>query len=332
MNQEIKPAVSVIVPIYNMEHLMRRCLDSILGQSFHDFECILVDDGSKDASGAICDEYTDRDIRFAVIHQQNGGLSAARNAGLDRAQGEYVVFIDPDDWIDPAGLDRMYYSAKRDNVDMLICDAWIDSDVKHVKVVQRPSAPQDHWQVMREMIVGPLQGWTWNKLIRRSVYEQRHIRYPQNIYACEDQYAMCEMLSAPISVSYLPEAFYHYMQYPGTLSRHYDQKTLDNDVKARDGMTALLRDTPNEQVVWRQKTKDMVVRAFQYGAEYYTSESFKNLFGKYVSLIEGGGLINRMVRWSCRGYYRPMAATFKLLLKVKHVYNKVVFSLSKNEL
>lgn len=329
MNQEIKPAVSVIVPIYNMEHLMRRCLDSILGQSFHDFECILVDDGSKDASGAICDEYTDRDIRFAVIHQQNGGLSAARNAGLDRAQGEYVIFIDPDDWIDSTGLERMYDVARRENVDILICDAWIDSYVKHVKVAQRPTHPDDHWDVMREIIEGQLQGWTWNKLIRRSVYEDRHIRYPQNIYACEDQFTMCEILKEPVSVGYLPEAFYHYMQYPGTLSRHYDKKTLDNDVNARDGMAAMLRETPNEKIAWKQKSKDMVFRAFQYGSKFYSSGSFKSNFGQYASFFCKGGLLNILVLWSCLGYYRSSVMAFKFLLKIKHIYNKVVFAFNK---
>ncbi len=93
--------VSVIVPVYRVEELLRRCVDSILAQTHQNLEVILVDDGSPDGCGPICDEYALTDRRVLVIHQDNGGLSAARNAGLDAAQGDYIAFVDADDWIDP---------------------------------------------------------------------------------------------------------------------------------------------------------------------------------------------------------------------------------------
>ena len=91
--------ISIIVPVYNVEKYLSRCLDSILFQSFPDWECILIDDGSSDNSGKICDEYAQQDDRFIVIHQQNSGVSAARNAGLDIAKGQWFSFVDSDDWI-----------------------------------------------------------------------------------------------------------------------------------------------------------------------------------------------------------------------------------------
>ena len=102
MNKDTKvvPSISVIVPIYNMEKLMRKCLDSILAQTFQNYECLLIDDGSKDGSSAICDDYDAKDSRFKAYHKPNGGLSDARNFGLERAQGEYTIFFDPDDWVD----------------------------------------------------------------------------------------------------------------------------------------------------------------------------------------------------------------------------------------
>ena len=100
------PAVSVIVPVYNVEKYLRRCIDSILAQTFTDFELILVDDGSPDNCGAICDEYAARDARVRVIHKENGGVSSARNAGLDAATGEYVAFVDGDDYCEPSFLSR----------------------------------------------------------------------------------------------------------------------------------------------------------------------------------------------------------------------------------
>ena len=102
------PKVSIIVPVYKAEQYLHRCVDSILSQSFTDCELILVDDGSPDKSGEICDEYASRDSRIQVIHKQNGGVSSARNAGLDVAHGEYVWFVDSDDWIENDSLKEIY--------------------------------------------------------------------------------------------------------------------------------------------------------------------------------------------------------------------------------
>ena len=104
----LKGLVSVIVPVYNVEKYLRACLDSILAQSFSNYEIILIDDGSKDASGAICDEYVAKDSRIRVLHKENGGVSRARNAGLDMAQGEFVTFIDGDDTVDADYIGLMF--------------------------------------------------------------------------------------------------------------------------------------------------------------------------------------------------------------------------------
>ena len=99
-----QPTISIIVPVYNSEKYLDACIDSILSQSFRDFELILVDDGSKDSSAQICDEYASQDTRVRVIHKANGGVSAARNDGLDIAKGEYITFIDSDDWVERESL------------------------------------------------------------------------------------------------------------------------------------------------------------------------------------------------------------------------------------
>ncbi|GMO37902.1 MAG: hypothetical protein Ta2B_17610 [Termitinemataceae bacterium] len=115
------PVISVIIPVYNVEHYLRRCLDSVLAQTFTDFECILIDDGSPDKSPAICDEYAKKDSRFVVIHQANAGVSAARNAGLDIAQGEWITFVDSDDWIEPDMLRVLYQNAVKHQSDVSVC-------------------------------------------------------------------------------------------------------------------------------------------------------------------------------------------------------------------
>ena len=107
------PKVSIIVPVYNTEKYLRRCLDSIAAQTFTDWECICVDDGSPDAGGAMLDAYARRDARFRVIHQENGGVSRARNAGLDAARGEWIAFVDSDDWVE-----KLYITDVEDEADL----------------------------------------------------------------------------------------------------------------------------------------------------------------------------------------------------------------------
>ena len=115
------PVVSIIVPIYNVEKYLPKCIESILAQTFRDFELILVDDGSPDRCPAICDEYAAKDSRIVVIHQQNAGVSAARNAGLDGARGKYIGFVDPDDWIAPEMYEEMIAAMEQNDVPLAIC-------------------------------------------------------------------------------------------------------------------------------------------------------------------------------------------------------------------
>lgn len=116
------PVVSVIVPIYNVEEYLERCVDSILNQTFTDFELILVDDGSTDNSGQICDEYAESDERVKVIHKENGGLSDARNAGIDVSTGQYMMFVDSDDYIDPKMIEILYERILKDGSDIAVCN------------------------------------------------------------------------------------------------------------------------------------------------------------------------------------------------------------------
>ena len=114
--------ISVIVPVYNVEPYVRECIESICGQTYRHLEIILVDDGSTDQSGAICDEYARKDSRVQIVHQKNGGLSAARNTGIAMATGEYISLIDSDDFIGRQMLERMLAAAKASHADIVICD------------------------------------------------------------------------------------------------------------------------------------------------------------------------------------------------------------------
>ena len=127
----INPTISIIVPVYNVEKYLPRCIDSILNQTFSDFELILVDDGSPDRCGHICDEYAAKDERIRVIHKRNGGVSSARNAALDIVQGEYVMFCDGDDAAEPLWCEKMYSLICQYSDCWIICNVWrVDSQGK----------------------------------------------------------------------------------------------------------------------------------------------------------------------------------------------------------
>lgn len=123
MQEKKSPAISVVIPVYNVEAYLRECVDSVLAQTMQNFEILLVDDGATDNSGTICDEYGVKDERVRVIHRENGGLSAARNTGLDAAAGEYVYFLDSDDYIVPCALERLWSMAEREKADFVFFDA-----------------------------------------------------------------------------------------------------------------------------------------------------------------------------------------------------------------
>ena len=123
-----QPKVTVIVPIYNMERVLRRCLDSLVSQTERDIEIILVDDGSTDNSADICEEYAGRDDRLRIVRKKNGGICSARNAGLDIARGEYVTCVDPDDFVDRDYIAKIHSEAKRQDCDIIITDILLNGE------------------------------------------------------------------------------------------------------------------------------------------------------------------------------------------------------------
>ena len=134
---EAFPLVSIIVPVYNAEKHISDCLDSLLSQVFKDFEIILVDDGSKDCSGEICDRYAGKDSRVTVIHKENAGVSSARNKGIEQARGKYLVFVDSDDTVQPEYIGTLYKEITREDEDLVICGYKICRSKSLVDVTKR---------------------------------------------------------------------------------------------------------------------------------------------------------------------------------------------------
>ena len=270
-----QPEVSVIVPVYNAEKYLRKCVDSLLAQTFRYFEVILVDDGSPDRSGAICDEYAEKYPRVRVFHKENGGVSSARQCGLDHARGEYTIHADPDDWVEPNMLEELYAKAKAEDADMVICDYYVEFGKKTELKRQQPSA-LDSETVLREMFQR-LHGSLCNKLVKRACYKDFQISFPPEIHYSEDLYVVVSLLLHPIKVAYIPRAFYHYNQTanPNSISRSAGKRTYEWFVAANERISSLL----DEKRFATEKEKIRASIAFMaLRTNYYPPSEFKHLF------------------------------------------------------
>ena len=184
--------LSIIVPVYNVSNYLRGCIDSILSQSYPDFECILVDDGSTDESGLICDEYAARDSRIRVFHKENGGVSSARNLGLENAEGEWVYFVDSDDELLPDGL-RIIVDCIRPDVDVVLAgyESYDEDGTLKYSIPDRVKIMLKKTESLstlyeRHALFYRFLPYLWIRLLRRSIIEEKHIRFDTRISNKED--------------------------------------------------------------------------------------------------------------------------------------------------
>lgn len=232
------PLVSIVCPVYNVEKYINRCIDSFLAQTLSNWELIMIDDGSSDSSGFICDDFARSDDRIKVIHKENGGVSAARQTGMDAALGEYIIHADPDDWAESTMLEELYSKAKEDDADMVICDFYVDEGRSSIYKKQKPSSLQAY--VVLEELFGKLHGSCWNKLVKRTCCIRYNAKFPEGINYGEDTCFNVQLLQHNIKVSYLDKAFYHYVQTPESITGHFTRKTLDMCKKYVDNLCTLL--------------------------------------------------------------------------------------------
>ena len=204
------PKLSIIVPVYNVEQYLHRCIDSILAQTFTDYEIILIDDGSPDRCGEIIDEYASRDDRIIPIHQSNRGVSAARNAGLKAAGGDYVGFVDPDDWIEPNMYSTLIGQIELNGCEIASC-SWMSNDEEGHEIPYvsgLPTKVMDNEEYMRHLFDMPptILGSSWSKLFRRDIIKTF---FAENVTICEDNLFVAENCCNCSSAVYVNENLYH---------------------------------------------------------------------------------------------------------------------------
>lgn len=215
------PFVSLIIPLYNAEKYIRRCLDSAMQQTFSDMEIIVVNDGSEDSSLEICREYEKLDSRFCIIDKENTGVSDSRNRAIDLAKGEYLQFLDSDDWLAPDATESLVYAAKKHNCDLVIADFYrVDSAVFTEKQHIRERGLLTREQYAEYMMQEPADfyyGVLWNKLYRRSIIEEYQIRMNLELRWCEDFLFNLSYIRHAIRFTAIQTPIYYYMKRKGSI-------------------------------------------------------------------------------------------------------------------
>lgn len=245
--------ISIIIPVYNAEHYLSRCLDSVINQTYHDLEIFLVDDGSTDNSSKIMEDYANADTRIRIIHKENGGLSDARNVALNRISGEFISFLDSDDWINPKYIESLYHNLKTNCADISIVDTlkvWDNSTVNttisshpQIREYTPVSAIADMWYQKQIGIQA------WGKLYRTALFSD--IRYPVGkLY--EDLATTHLLFWGAHKIIYSSEPLYYYYQHSGSIMyRPFDRRNMDRI------------DAGAQLLFWAQSNCPSLIRAAQ---------------------------------------------------------------------
>lgn len=216
--------VSIIVPIYKAEQWLPRCIDSILAQTMPNFELLLVNDGSPDRCGKICDEYAVKDDRVRVFHKENGGVSSARALGVKEANGEYSIHVDPDDYIAVNMLEDMVEKAQELDCDVLMCDYYEKKGDVVIYNKQQPKSLSSK-EILKEMLVCDIHGSLCNKLVKHRLYEEFDLKFYENINCREDLLIWVQLFSNDVKVGYINKAYYYYLGLnPDSITTRYTNK------------------------------------------------------------------------------------------------------------
>ena len=284
------PAVSIIVPVYKAEAYLHRCVDSILAQTFTNFEVLLIDDGSPDNSGKYCDEYALLDSRVRVFHKENGGVSAARQLGLEYTQGEYVIHADPDDWVESDWLECLYTQAEEVEADMVFCDFFIETESGQKYNSQKPVTLTAQG-VLNALLNQELHGACWNKLVRRKCFNKYNVRFPEHVICWEDLWVFCDLLLHITKISYIPKALYHYDFYTNvdSIVRKVTRKSVESQISfckhfgkfiiegkiTKESMQKSISGTKELMFYSKLYTGDQIIRFFKEINSQYINEHSK---------------------------------------------------------
>lgn len=275
--------VSVIIPVYNSEKYLKRCLDSVVNQTLENFEIIIVNDGSSDNSLNILNEYKQKYSQIILLNQNNKGQAVARNRALDIAKGEYISFVDSDDFIENNMLELMYKEAVASNVDMVICN-WdrVDSVGRVLSTknhIEYQNQILNQYETIREFFLNKnelIEGFSWNKIIRKSLFNQ--VRYLNMKY--EDIPTMFQILTRISKCKYINHTLYHYVQHNSSTVHSKTEENVLFFIKAVKMVRAILE-------------KENLLTAFEHEYYVYSSNKFLSEYSASRDLIDSSVILSQ---------------------------------------
>lgn len=258
--------ISVIIPVYNAEKTIRRCLESIMSSEYEEYEVIVVDDGSTDNSASILFEYANRDRRVKIINQPNSGPSIARNKGLELAEGEIIAFVDSDDYVRNDYLDQLEKVFREQRADVVFFEFHpVTPDGTELSTHHLPGIQTEYYQSLIALSEADMFGYTWIKAFRREV--SREVYFDAEVNLFEDELFTCRLLEKPVKLFFLNEAIYYYVRTDGTLA----QRTHDDYCQLCDRVflawKKLLTPTYNSSLLLERKANHMAEVCKYYGLE-----------------------------------------------------------------
>ena len=283
----MNPLVSIIIPVYNVEPYIEESLNSILSQSYDNLEIILIDDGSTDRSGSICDSYAENDSRFRVIHQKKAGVSAARNVGLDQMTGSIVAFLDPDDIYCSEFFESMLDTMYREHSKIVVCNYTIEENGKRTICHDLNHEAFDHIFALRALVDEKYDWSLWNKLYDRALWDG--IRFPEG-QVFEDLDIFYKVVERCDRLYTLPETLYLKRKRPGSITTTYSKENVRDSLTAYTHYAEFVK--KNETTVFtseqcrRISEKLVDFQIFSYLKYYYTFGEDDFLIGLRKSICE----------------------------------------------
>lgn len=264
---EYHPLISVIIPVYNVEKYIRQCVDSVVNQTYDNLEIILVNDGSQDRSGKICDAYADQDSRIQVIHQKNSGISAARNAGLNFATGEYVMFLDSDDWLRADAVEIMLSKALANGAQMTICNITLSYEADFSGHKTSTKSPLTEACFSAEEVIAKLiepESWyyvTMNKLCHISLFN--NLRFPEG-FLHEDAAVAHRIIGRCTKIVTITEPLYFYRQSNSSIMGS------EFSIRRTDNLSSLAdRIEYAHEMKWKMLEEKTLIRYFYHFMDWY---------------------------------------------------------------
>ena len=281
--------ISIIVPIYNVEDCLDKCINSIINQTYKKLEIILIDDGSTDSCKIICDNYKKLDDRIIVVHKSNGGLSSARNAGLDIAKGELIGFVDGDDYIELTMYEKMKKCMDKNNSDIVSCSVFYKKKYKKKEIKYLINNKKLECLTGKQKYIY-VQNYAWNKLYKRDIFN--NIRYPSGqIY--EDGYIICDILEKANSISFVDEPLYNYVYRNNSITKKFNINQFDCIISINKKIDFYNKKRYLDLVIREKNRKINVLIVFLAKMKRYKIKN-KEVFDKYYKeLID----TNKEINW-----------------------------------